>query len=126
MPLTTMFYERDRTLPPGVHPIDVFELPPLEDPASIQIGFMQLIHGVAHGLMDTTRARIILSALHGAAANLRLLKEAMPSVPEEKEEKLEKKPVGRVDANSGEKAPLQSLSMGARAMNKRTPGTLQG
>ena len=40
---------------------------------AIQIGFMQLIHGVAQQRLEQWRARMILSALHGAAANLRLM-----------------------------------------------------
>jgi hypothetical protein len=32
-----------------------------------------LIHGVAHYRLDPRRAQIILSALHGAASNLRQL-----------------------------------------------------
>jgi hypothetical protein len=54
-------------------PYAQFELPYLEDAAAIQIGFMQLIHGVAQQRLEQWRARMILSALHGAAANLRLM-----------------------------------------------------
>jgi hypothetical protein len=72
---------------PGEYPVAVFDLPLLEDPASIQIGFMQLIHGVAHHRLEPRRARLILSALHGAASNLRMLSEAMPRCVEEKPEK---------------------------------------
>ncbi len=54
-------------------PYAQFELPYLEDGAAIQIGFMQLIHGVAQQWLEQWRARMILSALHGAAANLRMM-----------------------------------------------------
>ena len=54
-------------------PYAQFELPYLEDPAAIQIGFMQLIHGVSQHRLEQWRARMSLSALHGAAANLRLM-----------------------------------------------------
>src|ERR1039458_1728013 len=57
-------------------PYAQFELPYLEDAAAIQIGFMQLIHGVAQQRLEQWRARMILSALHGAAANLRLMEAA--------------------------------------------------
>ena len=60
-------------------PYAQFELPYLEDPAAIQIGFMQLIHGVAQQRLEQWRARMILSALHGAAANLRLMDAATAS-----------------------------------------------
>jgi len=49
----------------------IFDLPFLEDAAAIQIGFMQLIQAVAWEEIDARRAKLILSALHGAAANLR-------------------------------------------------------
>src|ERR1039457_3148830 len=52
------------------------EMPYLEDPAAIQIGFMQLIHGVAQELIRPDRAKLILSALHGAALNLRMMEKA--------------------------------------------------
>jgi len=93
MPMTTLFVQENPNPAPGEYPVAVFDLPLLEDPASIQIGFMQLIHGVAHGRLEPRRARLILSALHGAAANLRLLNEAMPRVSEDRE----KKPVGKVE-----------------------------
>jgi hypothetical protein len=60
-------------------PYAQFELPYLEDGAAIQIGFMQLIHGVAQQRLEQWRARMILSALHGAAANLRLMDAATAS-----------------------------------------------
>ena len=54
-------------------PYAQYELPYLEDGAAIQIGFMQLIHGVSQQRLEQWRARMILSALHGAAANLRMM-----------------------------------------------------
>ncbi len=54
-------------------PYDAFEFPYLEDAAAVQIGFMQFIYGVSQHRMEEWRARMILSALHGAAANLRLM-----------------------------------------------------
>ncbi len=50
-----------------------FEFPYLEDAAAVQIAFMQFIYGVAQQRIEEWRARMILSALHGAAANLRLM-----------------------------------------------------
>ena len=64
---------------PENHPDYRYELPYLEDAAAIQIGFMQLIHGVAQELIRPDRAKLILSALHGAAANLRQMEAAMAS-----------------------------------------------
>ncbi|MFI5117347.1 MAG: hypothetical protein ACHP8B_11700 [Terriglobales bacterium] len=54
-------------------PCYAFEFPYLEDAAAVQIGFMQFIYGVAQQRIEEWRARMILSALHGAAANLRLM-----------------------------------------------------
>jgi hypothetical protein len=61
------------------HPYAQYELPYLEDGAAIQIGFMQLIHGVAQQKLEQWRARMISSALHGAAANLRQMDAATAS-----------------------------------------------
>jgi hypothetical protein len=60
-------------------PNDAFEFPYLEDAAAVQIGFMQFIYGVAQQRIEQWRARMILSALHGAAANLRLMDAATAS-----------------------------------------------
>jgi hypothetical protein len=54
-------------------PYWAFEFPYLEDAAAVQIAFMQFIYGVSQHRMEEWRARMILSALHGAAANLRLM-----------------------------------------------------
>lgn len=50
-----------------------FEFPDLDDVAGLQIAFMQFIYGVAQHRIEEWRARMILSALHGAAANVRLM-----------------------------------------------------
>jgi hypothetical protein len=52
-------------------PSYAFEFPYLEDAAAVQIGFMQFIYGVSQRRIEEWRARMILSALHGAAANVR-------------------------------------------------------
>ena len=54
-------------------PYWAFEFPYLEDAEAVQIAFMQFIYGVSQHRMEEWRARMILSALHGAAANLRLM-----------------------------------------------------
>jgi len=50
-----------------------YDLPYLEDSEAIQIGFMQLIHAVGQDRIPAHRAKPILSALHGASANLRAM-----------------------------------------------------
>lgn len=72
-------------------PYNEFEFPLLEDPAAVQVGFMQLIHGVAQDRFNSWKAKAILSALHGAAANLRQLHNAIEHA-EEYEEAQEKAP----------------------------------
>ena len=57
-------------------PYERFELPFLESGEAIQIGFMQLINGVSTGLIAGSRARVMLAALYGAAANLREMNKA--------------------------------------------------
>ncbi len=54
-------------------PYYAFEFPYLEDAAGVQIAFMQFIYGVSQHRIEEWRARMILSALHGAAANLRMM-----------------------------------------------------
>jgi len=39
--------------------------------AAIQVGFSRLIEGVTHGLLSVRQAKIILTALHQAVANLK-------------------------------------------------------
>jgi hypothetical protein len=71
-------------------PNDAFEFPYLEDAAAVQIGFMQFIYGVSQQRIEEWRARMILSALHGAAANLRLMDAA--TAPYEKVQPEKKQP----------------------------------
>ena len=58
---------------PGEYPVMGFPTPALEDAAAIQIGFMQVLHGVASNKLDVAKAGRMLSALHGASANLHRL-----------------------------------------------------
>jgi hypothetical protein len=91
---------KGRTLPTGELPVALFDLPPLEDAASVQIGYMQVIYCVTSQHLDLKKARLILSGLHGAAKNLRLLKDALPGLPVERPEK---KPVGSAKRTTGKK-----------------------
>jgi len=60
---------------PHEHPYYPFELPYMEDAEAIQMGFAQFIHAVSQQMISDSRARLVLSALHGAAANLRFMSE---------------------------------------------------
>ncbi|MGA8878854.1 MAG: hypothetical protein WB555_25145 [Candidatus Korobacteraceae bacterium] len=67
-----------------------YEFPQLEDGAAIQVGFMQLIHAVAQQRVNDRRAKLILSALHGAAANLRQMNAALAPAEKPAEASLER------------------------------------
>src|SRR5271154_4373713 len=54
---------------PHESPYYPFELPYMEDPEAIQMGFAQFIHAVSQQMIPESRARLVLSALHGAASN---------------------------------------------------------
>ena len=60
---------------PHESPYYPFELPYMEDAEAIQMGFAQFIHAVSQQMITDSRARLVLSALHGAAANLRFMAE---------------------------------------------------
>jgi len=79
MPTTTMFVQENRNVAPGEMPVTGFQMPFLDDGAAIQIGFMQLIHGVSYFRLNPRQAKLILSALHGASANLRQMDKAIAS-----------------------------------------------
>jgi hypothetical protein len=68
-----MFFVHDANAAPGEWPFTDFPSPFLEDAAAIQIGFTQALYGVANGHLDVRKAKLVLSALHGASANLKRL-----------------------------------------------------
>jgi hypothetical protein len=78
MPYTELFSELLGEIEAGKLPkIANFAFPFLDDGAAIQIGFMQVVHGLSHGRLNTRQGRLLLSALHGAAANLKFMNEAI-------------------------------------------------
>lgn len=81
MPMTTMFVEENPHPRPGDYPVAGFQVPFLDDASAIQLGYMQLIHGVSHLRLDPTRARLILAALQGASANLKHAEASLPPMP---------------------------------------------
>lgn len=50
-----------------------YDMPYLEDPEALQMAFTQFIHVVSQEQINVDRARLILSALHGASLNLRTM-----------------------------------------------------
>ena len=83
-----------------------YEMPYLEDPESIQMAFTQLIHVVTQERIRVDRARIVLSALHGASLNLRGMEKAR-----ERREKpaTAKKPAGSVKAVAGSRGTREEV-----------------
>ncbi len=71
VPKTNLFVHLWRPHPED-DPNFAYELPYPEDPDAIQIGFAQVINAVCQERMRPDHAKLILSALHGAALNLRL------------------------------------------------------
>src|ERR1700691_3847672 len=70
-----------------------FIMPRLEDAAAIQTAFMQVLHGVAIEALNPKKARLMLSALHGASANLNRLEQCLAQCQAEiGKNKLGKKP----------------------------------
>ena len=82
-------------------PYNECEFPLLEDPAGIQIGFMQVIHGVVQRRFRPWETRAVLSALHGAAANLRQMDKALPY-----SRRTAKKPAASVEAGQAAQKQL--------------------
>ena len=78
--LRSMYFAYNPKAAPGEWPMLDFPTPALEDAASIQIGFMQVLYGVANGNLDEKKAGRMLSALHGAAANLHRLESCLAPI----------------------------------------------
>jgi hypothetical protein len=79
-PMRDMYRAYNPQAAPGEWPLLNFPTPELEDAAGIQIGFMQVLHGVANGNLDVRKAGRMLSALHGAAANLQRLESCLSPI----------------------------------------------
>ena len=122
MPMTTMFMEENPHPRPGDYSVAGFQVPFLDDASAIQIGYMQLIHGVSHLRLDPTRARLILAALQGAAANLKYAEAALPPMPapEPAEAEVPKKPPVSEGAagDQGKEAGLPKKAKGALAESR--------
>jgi hypothetical protein len=101
VPKTNLFV-LDRSMKRLDDPYNAYEFPLLEDAAAVQMGFMQLIHGVAQDRFDAWKAKAILSALHGAAANLRQLDSAIAHLEKEASPKKPSVSAGSVEATKEE------------------------
>jgi hypothetical protein len=58
----------------------IMMMPLLEDAASIQMAYMQVLGAILYNEVDTRKGRALLSALHGAARNLKVVKREMATV----------------------------------------------
>jgi len=114
--LRNMYIAYNPKAAPGEWPILEFPTPALEDAAAIQIGFMQVLHGVANGNLDVRKAGRMLSALHGAAANLHRLEACLAQTAS----KLPRKPpVGVKQARkSARKLSRPSQSLGRKQVSR--------
>jgi hypothetical protein len=65
-----MFVEPSPKLP-DAPPMHDFPIPFLDDPAAIQIGYMQALYGITSKRLDPRQARLVLASLDGARRNLR-------------------------------------------------------
>ena len=91
-----MYAEEKKNAAPGEWPIYEFPVPALEDAAAIQIGFMQALHGVANHNLDPRRAKLVLSALHGARMNLKQMEACLLACAQGASGKRAKKPPASV------------------------------
>lgn len=96
-----MYFAYNRMATRGEDAMIGFHTPELEDAAGIQIGYMQTLYGIANGHLDCRRAKLMLSALHGAAPNLQRLEsclgQTLSKVIPRKPPAGVKSPGGRVD-----------------------------
>lgn len=65
-----MFFVHNPNAAPGEWPMTEYPAPVLEDAAGIQLAFTQALYGIANGHLNVRKAKLVLSALHGASANL--------------------------------------------------------
>jgi len=105
-----MFIEPKKDPKPGEYPYE-FPVPVLEDAAAIQIGFMQALHGVCNGNLPPRKAKLVLSALHGARMNLKHFEDCLAALTKTASAKNKKKPP------AGAK-PVATNKTGATAASK--------
>ncbi len=72
----------------------ILMMPLLEDAASIQMAYMQVLGAILYNEMDPRKGRALLSAIHGAARNLKVMKRELAAV-EKRPAKLWRGPWGQ-------------------------------
>ena len=58
----------------------IMMMPLLEDAASIQMAYMQVLGAILYNEVDPRKGRALLSAIHGAARNLKVVKREIATV----------------------------------------------
>ena len=58
----------------------IMMMPLLEDAASIQMAYMQVLSAILYNEVDPRKGRALLSAIHGAARNLKVVKREIATV----------------------------------------------
>jgi len=61
---SAMIFERSPNLP-DLPPMGEFPIPFLDDPAALQIAYMQALYAITSKRLDTRRSRLVLDALNG-------------------------------------------------------------
>ena len=72
----------------------ILMMPLLEDAASIQMAYMQVLGAILYSEVDPRKGRALLSAIHGAARNLKVMKRELTAV-EKRPAKLWRGPWGQ-------------------------------
>ena len=72
----------------------ILMMPLLEDAASIQMAYMQVLGAIPYSEVDPRKGRALLSAIHGAARNLKVMKRELTAV-EKRPAKLWRGPWGQ-------------------------------
>jgi len=101
-----MFVEPSPKLP-NAPPMHDFPIPFIDDPAALQIGYMQALYGITSKRLPPREARLVLAALDGARRNLKQLEallNACKGMAKENGKKVAAVERGRARSRSGKGA----------------------
>jgi len=104
-------------------PYNPCEFPFPEDAAAIQIGFMQLINAVAQQRIEIRRGKLILSALHGAAANLRQMDAALAKCERAKQQSADGEENPQTSRSGVDSAPVAAPSSAEESDKDEAPAS---
>ncbi|HUI82929.1 MAG TPA: hypothetical protein VL240_01830 [Candidatus Binatia bacterium] len=89
-----MFVEPSPKLP-DAPPMHDFPIPFLDDPAALQIGYMQALYGITSKRLELKQARLVLTALDGALRNLKQMEAFLGACAKGKAKAGAKKPAAQ-------------------------------